>query len=85
MKLPLVLILTLVTWCLLDEASGGWGGVRIRVRRILCNVVCSTSCTKACPNCAPVCAPVCTKICGRKRGTDSYQKKISLVQDFPDV
>ncbi|XP_048754246.2 uncharacterized protein LOC125665579 [Ostrea edulis] len=69
MKTSVILLLLLVTWCMLDDASGGWGR-RVRIRRVLrriCSWSCHYKCVKTCPVCAPVCSRPCKRICGKKR------------------
>lgn len=78
MKISLLFLLLVITWCLIDDSEGGWRRrrrrfrIRIRVRRILkpiCNSVCSIDCRQVCGYfvCAPACGKKCRKICGRKR------------------
>ncbi|XP_056008903.1 uncharacterized protein LOC125662581 [Ostrea edulis] len=71
MKKFAVLLLLLVTWYMLHDASGGWRRRRrirrISVGRVICRLSCKWICKKACPICAPVCSHPCKKICGKKR------------------
>lgn len=61
MKVSLLLVLLVITWCMIDESEGARRRRRFRrvVRRV-CHTVCSYKCS-------PVCGRVCNRVCGGKR------------------
>lgn len=75
MKVSLLLVLLVITWCMIDESEGARRRRRFRrvVRRVIrrvvtvCHKVCSYKCVTYCSKCAPVCGRVCNRVCGGKR------------------
>ncbi|XP_052714377.1 EF-hand calcium-binding domain-containing protein 1-like [Crassostrea angulata] len=68
MKVSLLLVLIVITWCMIDESEGARRRRRFRrVARRVCGIVCSYKCVRYCSKCAPVCPKVCKRVCGGKR------------------